>query len=284
MGKMQIFENSEFGQIRGGLTKSGKPWFVLKDVCEAFGETNYRRVASRLDEEEKGVSRIDTPGGKQKMIIISESGLYSALFTMQPKEARGVSQEYITKRQEQLRKFKRWVTSEVLPSIREHGAYMTPDTLEQALCNPDYLLKLATVLKEEHDKRIEAEKQNEFLAIDNKHKENIINGLTEDISLAEKRQRIIQIIRHRANASQIATRWGLLYSEFNKKYHCNVKLRFERQREEFKPKLKNPLDYIERGMNMITELYEIACKLFESDVDSLLEEWSVTITREDFVY
>lgn len=66
MSKMQIFENSEFGQIRGGLTKSGKPWFVLKDVCEAFGETNYRRVASRLDEEEKGVSRIDTPVANRK--------------------------------------------------------------------------------------------------------------------------------------------------------------------------------------------------------------------------
>lgn len=272
MGKMQIFENSEFGQIRGGLTKSGKPWFVGKDIAVALGYAKPENaIASHVDSEDKTTTLIQGIGSnyKSKTVIINESGVYSLILRSKLKAAK---------------KFKRWVTSEVLPSIREHGAYMTPDTLEQALCNPDYLLKLATVLKEEHDKRIEAERQNEFLTIDNKHKENIINGLTEDISLAEKRQRIIQIIRHQANASQIAMRWGLLYSEFNKKYHCNVKLRFERQREEFKPKLKNPLDYIEHGMNMMPELYEIACKLFESDVDSLLEEWSVTITREDFVY
>lgn len=269
---MQIFENPEFGKIRGGLTKSGQPWFVAKDVAKALGYANPRdAVAKHIDKEDRkdGVAIRDSIGRTQKVVVINESGLYSLI---------------MSSKLDYSHKFKRWVTSEVLPSIRKHGAYMTPDTLEQALCNPDYLLKLATVLKEEHDKRIEAERQNEFLTIDNEHKESVINGLTEDIPLAEKRQRINQIIHHRANANQIATRWGLLYSEFNKKYHCNVKLRFERQREEFKPKLKNPLDYIERSMKMIPELYELACKLFESDIDTLLEEWSTTINREDFIY
>lgn len=280
MSKMQIFENPEFGQIRGGVTKSGKPWFVLKDVCEAFGETNYRRVASRLDEEEKGVSRIDTLGGKQKMIIISESGLYSALFTMQPKEARGVDQEYVAKRQEQLRKFRRWVTSEVLPSIRANGGYFMGQE-EESLTNEELMAKALMVAQ---NVIAEREKRIANLSYEIEHKDNVINGLVEDIPLAEKRQRINQIIHHRANASQIATRWGLLYSEFNKKYHCNVKLRFERQRDEFKPKLRNPVDYIERGLHMIPELYELACKLFEGEVDALLDEWSSTIAREDFVY
>ncbi len=101
----------------------GEPWFALKDVCEIFGETNYRRVANRLDEDEKGVSQIDTPGGKQKMTVINEVGLYSALFAMQPEKARGVDDEYIAKRQAQLKRFKRWVTHEVLPSIRKYGFY-----------------------------------------------------------------------------------------------------------------------------------------------------------------
>ena len=101
-----------------------RAWFVLKDVCESFGEQNYRRVSARLDEEEKGVSQIATPGGMQNMTVVSEAGLYSTLFAMQPEKARGVDESYIAKRQEQLKRFRKWVTSEVLPSIRKNGGYI----------------------------------------------------------------------------------------------------------------------------------------------------------------
>lgn len=132
MNEMQVFSNPEFGSIRT-IKVNGEPWFVLKDVCEAFGETNYRRVASRLEDDEKGVSQISTPGGKQNMTIVNESGLYSALFAMQPEKARGVDNEYIVKRQTQLRQFKRWVTHDVLPSIRKTGGYMIPQDYPSAL-------------------------------------------------------------------------------------------------------------------------------------------------------
>lgn len=132
MNEMQVFNNPEFGSIRT-IKVNGEPWFVLKDVCEAFGETNYRRVAGRLEDDEKGVSQITTPGGKQNMTIVNESGLYSALFAMQPEKARGVCDEYIAKRQAQLRQFKRWVTSEVLPSIRKTGSYALPKDYPAAL-------------------------------------------------------------------------------------------------------------------------------------------------------
>lgn len=130
--QIQIFKNDQFGQIRT-LTKDGEPWFVLKDVCESFGETNYRRVSARLDDDEKGVSQIATPGGKQNMTIINESGLYSALFAMQPEKARGVDDEYIETRQKQLKAFKHWVTAEVLPSIRKTGGYVSPQKAQQRL-------------------------------------------------------------------------------------------------------------------------------------------------------
>lgn len=158
MNEMQVFSNPEFGSIRT-VTVNEEPWFVLKDVCEAFGETNYRRVAGRLEDDEKGVSQISTPGGKQNMTIVNESGLYSALFAMQPEKARGVCDEYIANRQAQLRQFKRWVTSEVLPSIRKHGAYMTPEVIERTLTDPDYIIQLATTLKEEQQKRKALEQQ-----------------------------------------------------------------------------------------------------------------------------
>lgn len=123
MSNIQIFNNPEFGEIRT-IEQNGEPWFVLKDVCEAFGEQNYRRVSARLDEEEKGVSQIATPGGMQNMTVVSEAGLYSTLFAMQPEKARGVDESYIAKRQEQLKRFRKWVTSEVLPSIRKNGGYI----------------------------------------------------------------------------------------------------------------------------------------------------------------
>lgn len=133
MNELQIFENPEFGKIRA-IEQNGEPWFVLKDVCEAFGETNYRRVAARLDDDEKGVSQISTPGGNQNMTIVNEPGLYSALFTMQPEKARGVSDEYIENRIKQLKTFKRWITHEVLPSIRKTGTYNAlPDSQKSAL-------------------------------------------------------------------------------------------------------------------------------------------------------
>lgn len=127
MNELQIFNNPEFGSVRTSNI-NGEPWFVGKDVCEAFGDTNYRRSLSNIDDSDKGVSQIETPGGKQNMVIINESGLYSLLFQMQPQKAKGVSQNesVIDERIEKLHRFKRWVTSEVLPSIRNTGAYGKP--------------------------------------------------------------------------------------------------------------------------------------------------------------
>lgn len=150
MNKLKIFESKEFGQVRI-VTIDNEPWFVGKDICSAFGDTNYRRSLLKIDDDEKGVSQIDTPGGKQNMVIVNESGLYSLLFSMEPQKA-NMDSILIEERVQKLKKFKRWVTSEVLPSIRKHGAYMTEQTLEKALTSPDFLIQLATTLKEEQEK------------------------------------------------------------------------------------------------------------------------------------
>lgn len=159
MNEIKLFNNPEFGEVRA-VSINNEPWFVLKDICAAFGEQNYRRVASRLEDDEKGVSQIATLGGNQNMTIVNESGLYSTLFAMQPEKARGVADEYIIRRQEQLRKFKHWVTSEVLPSIRKHGAYMTPETLQAAILNPDTMIELCRRLKEEQERATALQEEN----------------------------------------------------------------------------------------------------------------------------
>lgn len=147
--KIELFRNEEFGEIRV-VEIDEQPWFVGKDVAQALGygegKSLANAVANHVDDEDKGVTELMTPGGKQRMTIINESGLYSLVLSSKLPAAK---------------KFKRWVTSEVLPSIRKHGAYMTDDTIEQILSDPDTIIRLATDLKEERVKRKALESENE---------------------------------------------------------------------------------------------------------------------------
>jgi hypothetical protein len=117
---------------------------------------------------------------------------------------------------------------------------------------------------EEQQKQIQ-EKDKEI-----SYKEDVIIGLVDEISLAEKRQIINRVVRK--GGKKYSDRWNALYREFEAKYRINLKRRLERHNEESKPKLKSKLDYIDKVMNKIPELYEIAAKLFENDVDALVNE------------
>ena len=144
----EIVKSFEGNDIRIAEREDGI-WFVAKDVCAYFGEKNYRRAIGNLDPDEKGVSQMNTPGGRQNLTVVNESGLYGLLFAMQPQKARGVSEEYIHERQKKLRLFKRWVTHEVLPSIRKTGAYVTPNLGIEALG------KIILSIKEQYEWLIE---------------------------------------------------------------------------------------------------------------------------------
>lgn len=138
MNDLQIFNSPEFGEIRT-IEKDGEPWFVGKDVAAALGyEKPTDAVRKHVDVEDRGISKMETPSGAQETTIINESGLYSLVLSSKLPTAK---------------KFKRWVTSEVIPSIRKHGAYMTPDKLEEVLLKPDTLIQLAQNLKAEQEKR-----------------------------------------------------------------------------------------------------------------------------------
>lgn len=147
MSELQIFQNPEFGQVRTVMVKN-EPWFVGKDVAEALGYSNTRdAMAKHVDVEDKGVAKCDTPSGNQEMTVINESGLYSLVLSSKLPTAK---------------KFKRWVTGEVIPAIRKHGAYMTEDALEKAITEPDFLIRLANELKKEKAARLAAEQQIEM--------------------------------------------------------------------------------------------------------------------------
>lgn len=151
MNELKIFNNPEFGEVRT-VEIDGEPWLVGKDVAQALGYKNPQEaVRTHVDDEDKGVSEILTPGGKQNVPIINESGLYSLVLSSKLPGAK---------------KFRRWVTSEVLPSIRKHGAYMTPATIEKLISDPDTIIQLATALKEEQGKRKALEIANSALTVE----------------------------------------------------------------------------------------------------------------------
>lgn len=144
MNDLKVFSNPQFGEVRTAGT-ADNPTFCLTDLCRILDIGNPSQVKARLDD---GVISneviLDSLGRTQQASFVNEDGLYDVILDSRKPEAKS---------------FRKWVTSEVLPSIRKHGAYMTEQTLEKALTSPDFLIQLATQLKEEKEKRIAAEQE-----------------------------------------------------------------------------------------------------------------------------
>jgi prophage antirepressor-like protein len=136
--ELRIFNSTEFGSVRTTII-NGEPFFVGKDVASILGYSNpLKAIRDHVDEEDKGVNETVTPGGTQELIVINESGLYSLILSSKMPNAK---------------KFKRWVTTEVLPAIRKHGMY----AIDEILNNPDLAIAALTQLKEEREKRKQLE-------------------------------------------------------------------------------------------------------------------------------
>ena len=155
MNEVKLFKNEEFGQVRMVLVED-EPYFVGKDVAEALGYADPSSAVSKnVDAEDKTTLLLEQDGSnyKSKTTVISESGLYALIFGSKLESAK---------------KFKHWVTSEILPSIRKHGIYATDNVIDNILNNPDFGIELLTKLKEERVARVEAEKKNAILTHVNK--------------------------------------------------------------------------------------------------------------------
>lgn len=253
---IEVFENPIFGQIRMVMVDD-EPMFCLIDVCRALEIKNATDVAKRLDEDE--LTRLNLGGRAGESNFITESGLYAVIVRSDKPNAK---------------KFRKWVTSDVLPAIRKTGGYVNNDELFISTYLPyaDENTKLifSQTLKTVREQNETIKRQQKEII----HKEDVIIGLVDDIDLATKRQRITQIVRFGADG-KYQERYSLLYGEFERKYHCNLKSRMEGCT--LKPKVRNKMDYIDREMGMIPQLYEIACKLFENDVEKLKSEWESVV-------
>lgn len=138
MNEIKVFENTEFGQVRT-IEINNEPWFVGKDLAVILEYQNGSRDINRhTDEEDRQKIMLFDGNQDKEAIIINESGLYSLILSSKMPKAK---------------EFRRWVTSEVLPSIRKHGAYMTEQKIDEILSDPDTIIKLATELKNERARR-----------------------------------------------------------------------------------------------------------------------------------
>lgn len=141
MNDIQIFSNPQFGEIRTAIGENGEPMFCLPDLCRVLDLTP-SKVAQRLSEDVLSKYPLETAGGIQQTNFVNEDGLYDAILDSRKPEAR---------------KFRKWVTSEVLPTIRKHGVYATPQTIDNLLADPDNAIKVFQTLKEERQLRQIAE-------------------------------------------------------------------------------------------------------------------------------
>lgn len=141
MNEIQIFSNPQFGEIRTVIGENGEPMFCLPDLCRVL-ELTPSKVAQRLSEDVLSKYPLETAGGIQQTNFVNEDGLYDAILDSRKSEAR---------------KFRKWVTSEVLPTIRKHGVYATSQTIDNLLADPDNAIKVFQTLKEERRLRQIAE-------------------------------------------------------------------------------------------------------------------------------
>ena len=207
-GELQVFSNDMFGEMRI-VTIDGEPWFVGKDVAEALGYTRAAdAIRAHVDEEDKGVGEMQTPGGRQKITIINESGLYSLILSSKLPSAK---------------EFKRWVTHDVLPAIRKTGGYIMG---EESMSDEELLAKailLANAKITEREKKIAELKQtNKALA------EGICEHEPRYVlrRLAQAYGAIVWPWQSRDN--QIKFAYGRFYREISDAYHIDVHMRYMR--------------------------------------------------------
>lgn len=270
--EVTVFKNlvhPEFGELRT-VEIDGEPWFVGKDVATALGYTNSRdAIATHVFADDKGVESIDTLGGRQKMTIINESGLYALVFGSRLKIAKD---------------FKHWVTSEVLPSIRKNGAYIR----NQENMTPAEIVARGLIAAQ----KIIEEREKEIVHLNNRcgrltqtiaEKQDVINAISRNVPAPTKRMMLNRVMRRRS-PELAQSRWSYLYARFDEIYHKNVKIRMKNYNAEpGHRKCYSILDFIEKVLNMLDELYDLAVKLFESDFTQLMQEMHLLrMTDEEY--
>ena len=205
---IQIFNNPQFGSIRTAGTPE-QPLFCLADVCKILG-LQASRVKDRLEKGVISSNPLLTSGGIQQLNFVNEDGLYDVILDSRKPEAKA---------------FRKWVTSEVLPTIRKHGAYMTNDAIERALTEPDFLIQLATSIKEERSKRLAVEAVCEEQRKQISQLGSQVDDLQSEVSVMKDKVSYLDVILATKNSvlvTQIAQDYGESAILFNRRLNRMV--------------------------------------------------------------
>ena len=198
--KIKVFENPEFGSVRT-VTINGEPWFVAADVCRALEINNVSMAISRLDDDEKNtISLTEGIPGNPNKTIVNEPGLYSLVLSSRKPEAKV---------------FKRWITHEVIPDIRQYGMYATNDFLDKALGNPDNWIRMLTEYSA-------VKKENETLKLKTVEQKEVIESQNNQITLMKPKASYYDLVlqtKNAVNITTIAKDYGLSAVTLNKKLH-----------------------------------------------------------------
>ncbi|WP_378210055.1 BRO family protein [Anoxybacteroides rupiense] len=213
MSNIQLFNHKVFGELPVMIVE-GVEWFGSTEAAKSLSFTNpHVAIKNHVEEDDLMVREvIDSLGRKQVKKFVNESGLYSLIFGA---AKQGNNPEI----REKAKRFKRWVTAEVLPSIRKHGAYMTEDVLERSIQDPDYMIGLLTALKEERQKRMEAEKTVNILMHVNKT--YTATEIAKELGFKSAQQLNKDLERRRIQYQQNGT-W-VLFSKYADKGYVEIK-------------------------------------------------------------
>lgn len=254
MNELQEFINDKFGVIRTVLIDD-EPYFVGRDVANALGYLKPQNAIVKHVDKDDSLKQglIDSMGRNQNMTVINESGLYSLIFGSKLDSAK---------------EFKRWVTSEVLPSIRKRGMYATKETVETMLNNPDTMIKVLTELKEEQKQRKILEKENATLLPDAEMARDIIKysglyTLKEVADLIELGRTELCMLLRIGKVLSKQTGYNLPLNKYIKQGYFKIKI---------KAKYNTPVTLVTpKGLRFIHRLIKKYDMLDEFDVDKLLE-------------
>ena len=256
MNELKIFENEEFGQVRT-IVINNEPWFVGKDVATALGYANPKNaVPKHVSDEDKLSTQIEYAGQRRTVTVINESGLYALIFGSKLESAK---------------RFKHWVTNEVLPTIRKTGGYVNNDELfiNTYLPFADDATKMlfSSTLETVRKQNDLIKKQKDEIL----HQKEVITGLTDDVDIYKMRSIINRICKRRQG--NYANRYKELYKCFRESYHVDLEARcegFNLRQNKKKDKLTT-IAYAEQ-FGFIDDLFECCAKLYETEVKEVLNQ------------
>ena len=213
---IRTFTNDNLGNIRI-LIDNDEIWFVAIDVCKCLEINNSRQAILRLDTDEKKSLYIENSGaGNPNKTIVNEAGLYNLILSSRKPEAK---------------EFKRWITHEVIPSIRKYGAYMTPETIEKVLYNPEFIISLASKLKAEQKKNEVLTKENKALLTEN----DVLSGEIQTYDSRKILNALIRALTFRNYNGDYSYAWNSFYKQLKYKYGYDLKIRKGKSKDNAQP-------------------------------------------------